>query len=217
MYRFRSSCCRAGCVLVGLDGSEVRLSDPCALIYVRPRVPCVSRVCPGSPRCLFAGSCPGFPGASGVFLPVPPGAGAGGPTRPSQKNAVSGTIDKKAKSRVALTLLPNPAARPPISFLISPSVSSHQTPPFTRFRNHAASCHCAHDPRGRHACFKRLSAPNAHHARSSTDAGGGSKNAVAAAPAYRTRAGCSRCSWRHRALCSRNLQLASSGANYFWC
>ena len=41
-------------MLAGLDGScEVRLCDPCAL--VRPRVPCVSRVCPGS---------------SGVFLPV---------------------------------------------------------------------------------------------------------------------------------------------------
>jgi hypothetical protein len=34
-------------ILVGLDGFEVRLCDPCAL--VRPRVPCVSRVCPGSP------------------------------------------------------------------------------------------------------------------------------------------------------------------------
>ena len=42
-----------GPVLVGLDGCEVRLRGPCAL--VRPRVPCVSRVCPGSPRCLFAG------------------------------------------------------------------------------------------------------------------------------------------------------------------
>jgi len=41
-------------VLASLDGCEVRLCDPCAL--VRPRVPCVSRVCPGSP---------------GVFLPVP--------------------------------------------------------------------------------------------------------------------------------------------------
>ena len=30
--------------LVGLDGCEVRLCDPCAR---------VSRVCPGSPRCLF--------------------------------------------------------------------------------------------------------------------------------------------------------------------
>ena len=34
-------------VLVSLDGCEVRRCDPCAL--VRPRVPCVSRVCPGSP------------------------------------------------------------------------------------------------------------------------------------------------------------------------
>ena len=41
-------------VLVGLDGCEVRRCDPCAL--VRPRVPCVSRVCPGSPRCLFTGT-----------------------------------------------------------------------------------------------------------------------------------------------------------------
>jgi len=32
---------------VGLDGCEVRLRGPCA--FVRPRVPCVSRVCPGSP------------------------------------------------------------------------------------------------------------------------------------------------------------------------
>ena len=32
----------------------VRLCDPCA--RVRPCVPCVSRVCPGSPRCLFTGT-----------------------------------------------------------------------------------------------------------------------------------------------------------------
>ena len=41
---------RAG-VLVGLDGREVRLCDPC--VRVRPCVPCVSRAPPG------------------VFLPVP--------------------------------------------------------------------------------------------------------------------------------------------------
>ena len=46
---------RAG-VLVGLDGCEVRLCDPCAC--VRPCVPCVSRL-PPRPRC------------PGVFLPVP--------------------------------------------------------------------------------------------------------------------------------------------------
>ena len=34
--------------LMCLDGCEVRRCDPCAL--VRPRVPCVSRVCPGTPR-----------------------------------------------------------------------------------------------------------------------------------------------------------------------
>jgi len=33
---------------VGLDGCEVRLCGPCA--FVRPRVPCVSRL---PPRCLF--------------------------------------------------------------------------------------------------------------------------------------------------------------------
>ena len=33
---------------LGLDGCEVCLCDPCA--RVRPCVPCVSRVCPGSPR-----------------------------------------------------------------------------------------------------------------------------------------------------------------------
>ena len=44
------SCGRAG-VLVGLDGCEVLLCDPCA--RVRPCVPCV---CPGSPRCLFTGT-----------------------------------------------------------------------------------------------------------------------------------------------------------------
>ncbi len=50
-----------------MDGCEVRLCDPCAL--VRPRVPCVSRVCPGSPRCLFIGTvC--VPAPPGVFLPV---------------------------------------------------------------------------------------------------------------------------------------------------
>ena len=41
-------------VSLGLDGCEVRLCDPCA--RVRPCVPCVSRVCPGSPRCLFTGT-----------------------------------------------------------------------------------------------------------------------------------------------------------------
>ena len=45
----------AGCVLVGLDGCEVLLCDPCARL--RPCAPWVSRVCPGSglPRCLFTG------------------------------------------------------------------------------------------------------------------------------------------------------------------
>ena len=36
---------------LGLDGCEVCLCVPCA--RVRPPVPCVSRVCPGSPRCLL--------------------------------------------------------------------------------------------------------------------------------------------------------------------
>ena len=49
---FRPARGRAG-VSLGLDGCEVRLCDPCA--RVRLCVPCVSRVCPGSP---------------GVFLPV---------------------------------------------------------------------------------------------------------------------------------------------------
>ena len=44
--RFRLSRGRAG-VSLGLDGCEVRLCDPCAR---------VSRVCPGSPRCLFTGT-----------------------------------------------------------------------------------------------------------------------------------------------------------------
>ena len=46
----------AGCVLLelGLDGCEVRLCGLCA--FVRPRVPCVPCVCPGSPRCLFTGT-----------------------------------------------------------------------------------------------------------------------------------------------------------------
>jgi len=35
-------------VLVGWDGCEVRLCHPCARVCAR-----VSRVCPGSPRCLF--------------------------------------------------------------------------------------------------------------------------------------------------------------------
>ena len=43
--------------LLGLDGWEVRMCDPCD--------PCarVSRVCPGSPQCLFtfAGRCTPFP------------------------------------------------------------------------------------------------------------------------------------------------------------
>ena len=51
--RFRPSRGRAG-VSLGLDGCEVRLCDPCA--RVRPCVPCVSRVRPGSPRCLFTAS-----------------------------------------------------------------------------------------------------------------------------------------------------------------
>ena len=41
------------CVLVGLDGCEVRLCDLCALM--RPRVPCVSCVS-RLPRCLFTGN-----------------------------------------------------------------------------------------------------------------------------------------------------------------
>ena len=46
--RIRSSRCRAG-VLVGLDGCEVRLCDPCA--RVRPFVPwCLP---PGTPGCVF--------------------------------------------------------------------------------------------------------------------------------------------------------------------
>ena len=51
--RFRLSRGRAG-VSLGLDGCEVCLCVPCA--RVRPRVPCVSRVCPGSPRCHFTGT-----------------------------------------------------------------------------------------------------------------------------------------------------------------
>ena len=43
---------RAG-VLVGVDGCEVRLCDPCAC--VRPCVPCVTRL-PPVPRCLFTGT-----------------------------------------------------------------------------------------------------------------------------------------------------------------
>jgi hypothetical protein len=50
---FRSSRCRAGCVLRGLDGCEVRLCDPCA--RVRPVVsrvcPVLHAVCPGCPLC----------------------------------------------------------------------------------------------------------------------------------------------------------------------
>ena len=42
------------CRWVWVDGCEVRPCDPCA--RVRPCVPCVSRVCPGSPRCLFTGT-----------------------------------------------------------------------------------------------------------------------------------------------------------------
>ena len=55
-----------GCVLVSLDGCEVRRCDPCAL--VRPRVPCVSRVCPvcvPAPPVVFLGYM-----LPGVFLPV---------------------------------------------------------------------------------------------------------------------------------------------------
>ena len=46
------------CVLVvGLDCCEVRLCDPCARACGAPVCPtCVSRVSPGSPRCLFTGS-----------------------------------------------------------------------------------------------------------------------------------------------------------------
>ena len=39
---------------VWVDGCEVRPCDPCA--RVRARVSRVSRVCPGSPRCLFTGA-----------------------------------------------------------------------------------------------------------------------------------------------------------------
>ena len=72
-YRYcTGSCGRAGAgVLVGLDGCEVLLCDPCA--RARPFVPCVwSRL----PRCLFTGT--GSPvqyrcvsRLPRVFLPVP--------------------------------------------------------------------------------------------------------------------------------------------------
>jgi hypothetical protein len=53
-------------LLVGLDGGEVRLCGPYA--FVRPRVPCVSRL----PRCLFTGCVSRLPPVSfyrPVFLP----------------------------------------------------------------------------------------------------------------------------------------------------
>ena len=43
---------RAG-VSLSLDGCEVRLCDPCVRVCA-----CVSRVCPGSPRCLLTGTVP---------------------------------------------------------------------------------------------------------------------------------------------------------------
>ena len=48
--RFRPSRGRAG-VSLGLDACEVRLCPPCVRVCA-----CVSRVCPGSPRCLFTGN-----------------------------------------------------------------------------------------------------------------------------------------------------------------
>ena len=45
----------------------VRLCDPCA--RVRPYVPCVSRVCPGSPRCLCTGRTAGrYASAARAFI-----------------------------------------------------------------------------------------------------------------------------------------------------
>jgi hypothetical protein len=52
---------RAG-ALVGWDDCEVRLCDPCARVSVR-----VSRVCPGSPRCLFH-TVPGVRGRAGALV-----------------------------------------------------------------------------------------------------------------------------------------------------
>ena len=49
-FRFRLSRGRAG-VSLGLDACEVRLCPPCVRVCA-----CVSRVCPGSPRCLFTGT-----------------------------------------------------------------------------------------------------------------------------------------------------------------
>ena len=45
--RFRLSRGSAGVSYLGLDGCEVRLCPPCVRVCA-----CVSRVCPGSPRCL---------------------------------------------------------------------------------------------------------------------------------------------------------------------
>jgi hypothetical protein len=55
--RFWPSRRRSGCVLVGLDGCEVRRCDPCALVRAR-----VSRVCPVC-----------YPAPPGVFLPIETG------------------------------------------------------------------------------------------------------------------------------------------------
>ena len=52
---------------LGLDGCEVRLCDPCARVH--PCVPCVSRVCPGSPRCLKSS---GESWTQGTLSPHPP-------------------------------------------------------------------------------------------------------------------------------------------------
>ena len=49
-FGFRLSRGRAG-VSMGLDACEVRLCPPCVRVCA-----CVSRVCPGSPRCIFTGN-----------------------------------------------------------------------------------------------------------------------------------------------------------------
>ena len=68
---------------LGLDGCEVRLCDPCA--RVRPCVPCLSRVCPGSPRCLFREGVPRAVVALSHFAC----ASYSGATRPSRMRTCS--------------------------------------------------------------------------------------------------------------------------------
>ena len=75
---------------------KVRLYNPYA--RVRPCVPCVSRVCPGSPRCLFTGSNTAPTPRARRLLPLV--RLAAGAEQPAQKRTTRGSPMREGRSLV---------------------------------------------------------------------------------------------------------------------